>query len=50
MDIIKETKILGETQLQGVTILLFKFLMRLEFVSLHCKGEGYIEWNYFLLH
>jgi hypothetical protein len=35
MFIIKEAKILRETQVQGVTIILFKFVMRLEYVSLH---------------
>jgi hypothetical protein len=32
-----------ETQVQGVTILLFTFLMRLEYVSLHWKEEGYFQ-------
>jgi hypothetical protein len=39
MDIIKEIKMLRETQVQGVTTLLFKFLMWLEYVSLHWKME-----------
>jgi hypothetical protein len=39
MDIIKEIKMLRETQVQGVTVLLFKFLMGLEYVSMHWKGE-----------
>jgi hypothetical protein len=40
MDIIKETKILREMQIQGLTILIFTFLKGLEYVSLHWKRKG----------
>jgi hypothetical protein len=36
----KGAKIAKKAQLQGVTILSFKFLMGLEYVSLHWKEEG----------
>jgi hypothetical protein len=37
---IKKAKVIRKTLVQGVSILLFNFLMRLEYVSLHWRGGG----------